>query len=144
MALAADCLDDPGSSIIMEKPRSNLGELVDKATGNVVASRIRWCSSFGCKLRGLMFRQTLEPEEGLLMVEPRASRTATSIHMMFMAFPIAVFWLDESFCVVDRALARPWRLAYAPAHPARYTVEAHPDVFERVHIGDCLEFRPAP
>jgi uncharacterized membrane protein (UPF0127 family) len=128
----------------MGKARNNIGELVDKATGSVVASRVCWCSSFGCKLRGLMFRRTLEPEEGLLMAAPRASRTATSIHMMFMAFPIAVFWLDDSFCVVDKALALPWRLAYAPSHPARYTVEAHADRFERVQIGDCLEFRPAP
>jgi uncharacterized membrane protein (UPF0127 family) len=123
--------------------RNDWGALVDQATGSVVASHIRWCSSFGCKLRGLMFRRTLEPDEGLLMAAARASRTGTSIHMMFMAFPIAVFWLDDSYCVVDKVLAQPWRLAYASSHPARYTVEAHPDVFERVHIGDCLEFQPA-
>ena len=127
----------------MGRTRNEVGELVDKATGGVVASRIRWCKSFGCKLRGLMFRRTLEREEGLLMAAARASRTATSIHMMFMSFPIAVFWLDDSYCVVDKVLARPWRLAYASAHPARYTIEAHPDVFEQIQIGDCLEFQPA-
>jgi len=120
-----------------------VGNLVNKATGDVVASRIRWCESFGCKLRGLMFRRTLEPEEGLLMAAASASRTATSIHMMFMAFPIAVFWLDDSYCVVDKVLAQPWHLAYAPSIPARYTVEAHPDLFERIQPGDTLEFQPA-
>jgi uncharacterized membrane protein (UPF0127 family) len=128
---------------MMEESRKNVGNLVNNATGEVVASRIRWCESFGCKLRGLMFRKTLGPEEGLVMAAARASRTESSIHMMFMAFPIAVFWLDDSYCVVDKVLAQPWRLAYAPSIPARYTVEAHPDLFERIHIGDCLEFQPA-
>lgn len=74
------------------------------------------------------------------MVEPRASRSATSIHMLFMNFAIATIWLDTAWCVVDKVHAKPWRLVYAPAKPARYTLEAAPEVLEMVSIGDELVF----
>jgi uncharacterized membrane protein (UPF0127 family) len=87
-----------------------------------------------------MFRRELAPTDGLLLVERRAGRSATAIHMLFMAFPIAAVWLDDGFCVVDKVLARPWRLAYVPAQAARYTLEARPELLERVDIGDVLIF----
>jgi uncharacterized membrane protein (UPF0127 family) len=87
-----------------------------------------------------MFRRSLHPGEGLLMVEQHASRAATSIHMLFMAFPIAVVWLDGSMCVVDKTLAEPWHLVYAPAKPACYTLEAAPSLLDRVNVGDMLSF----
>jgi uncharacterized membrane protein (UPF0127 family) len=87
-----------------------------------------------------MFRGRLEPGEGLLMVERKASRSATAIHMLFMAFPIAVVWMDEAFRVVDKALAKPWRLAYVPAQAACYTLEAEPGLLDHVQIGDKLIF----
>ncbi len=117
-----------------------VGRLLNAASGEELLSRVRWCASFGCKLRGLMFRRALEPGEGLLMVEPHASRTNTAVHMLFMAFPIAVIWLDDQLCVVDKAHARPWRLAYAPSDRARYTLEADVALLDRVEIGDCLVF----
>jgi uncharacterized membrane protein (UPF0127 family) len=116
------------------------GQLLDASTRDVLLGKVRWCSSFACKFMGLMFRRRLEPGEGLLLVEPRASRSATAIHMLFMAFSIATVWLDDEFRVVDKALARPWRLAYVPAKPARYTLEAAPVLLDRVDIGDVLLF----
>ncbi len=116
------------------------GRLVHAASGEVLLERVRWCESFGCKLLGLMFRRSLGPDEGLLLVEPRASRTASAIHMLFMAFPIAAIWLDDGFEVVDKALARPWRLAYVPARPARYILEASPRLLNHIEVGDKLAF----
>jgi uncharacterized membrane protein (UPF0127 family) len=117
-----------------------IGRLSNAADNVVLLDRVRWCDSFLCKLRGLMFRHALAPGEGLLMVESRASRVGTTIHMMFMAFPIAVVWLDDEFVVVDKVYARPWRLAYAPAKPARYTLEASSTLLEQVQIGNKLSF----
>ncbi len=119
---------------------SRLGHLVLQTTGEVLLTRVQWCSSFACKLRGLMFRRQLPPGEGLLLVEAYESRASTAIHMLFMAFPIAAIWLDSSFRVVDKVLAKPWRPAYAPARAARYTLETHPDVLNRVSVGDVLSF----
>jgi uncharacterized membrane protein (UPF0127 family) len=103
----------------------------------------RWCASFACRLRGLMFRRRLAPGEGLLLVERSAGRTQTAIHMAMVFFPLGVIWLDDDRRVVDKRLALPWR-AYAPSAPARYVLEGEPGVLECVTHGDVLEFADAP
>lgn len=76
------------------------------------------------------------------MVEPIASRSGASIHMLFMSFPIATIWLDGSMCVVDAVLAKPWRPAYIPAKPAKYTLETASDLLNKISVGETLAFEP--
>jgi uncharacterized membrane protein (UPF0127 family) len=109
-------------------------------TGAVLLDRARLCSSFWSKFRGLMFRRALPDGEGLIFVYGRESKMNASIHMLFMAFPIATVWLDKDYRVVDKTLAKPWRLAYAPRVPAQYVIEARPGLLERVTVGDHLTF----
>ena len=116
----------------------NYGMVENRTQGKVMLARVKWCTSFLCRLRGLMFRRHLAPDEGLLLVEGRASIAATAIHMFFVFFPIAAVWLDDSFCVVDAKLARPFRPFYAPRAPARYVLEASPALLDKVAIGDQL------
>jgi hypothetical protein len=100
----------------------------------------RYCDSFFCRLRGLMFRSRLSPEEGLLLVEARESRLDTSIHMLFVFMDLGVVWLDSSQMVVDIIVARKWRPVYTPCQPARYTLEIQPQRLNEFQIGDNLEF----
>ena len=83
-------------------------------TGVVVVPRARWCASFMCHLKGLMFRRELPADEGLLFVNRRESVSGASIHMLFMRFNIGVVWLDKNGMVVDAKVAKVWRPAYAP------------------------------
>nr|MBN1229884.1 DUF192 domain-containing protein [Anaerolineae bacterium] len=117
-----------------------VGLLIRESDNSTLLTRVKWCSSFFCRLRGLMFRRRLRQGEGLLLVEQFESRSATAIHMMFMFFPIAVIWLDREFRVVDRRLAKPWHPVYVPAQPAKYTLETHPDLLDAVQEGDSLVF----
>lgn len=110
------------------------------STGEVVLPRAKWCKSFWCHLKGLMFRGSLPEGEGLLFVYNRTSVMDATIHMLFVFFPIAAVWLDDTGCVVDAKLAKPWRLYYAPQKAARYLIEASPSLLERVQIGDQLTF----
>jgi uncharacterized membrane protein (UPF0127 family) len=110
----------------------------NRTQGKVVLARVKWCRSFWCRLRGLTFRRHLPPDEGLLLVEGKASVAATAIHMFFVFFPIAAIWLDDSFCVVDKKLAQPFRPFYAPRAPARYMLEAAPELLDQIAIGDQL------
>lgn len=104
--------------------------------------RAGYCSSFFCRLRGLMFRRSLGKHEGLLLVQPRSDRMDASIHMMFMRFDIAVVWLDESLKVVDVRLAKQWRPAYFPAKAAKYILEAHVDRLNDFQPGDQVSLEP--
>ncbi len=113
---------------------------VMNAQGQVLLRRVKWCASFGSKLRGLMFRRAIDPDEGLVLAETRSSVAATSIHMFFVPFDIATVWLDENYQVVHKTLAKSWRPYYASPKPARYVLEGPPALLERVAIGDQLRF----
>jgi uncharacterized membrane protein (UPF0127 family) len=118
-------------------PRVNVR---NQRTGVVVCAGARWCDSFLCRLRGLMFRRSLTPGEALILVEPSEGRAATSIHMFFVPFAIAAVWVNAAGRVVDVVEARPWRPFYAPRAPARYTLEAALELLNQVSIGDELAF----
>ncbi|MCE7859214.1 MAG: hypothetical protein DYG86_05435 [Chloroflexi bacterium CFX2] len=100
-----------------------------------------YCDSFSCRLRGLMFRPRLEPDEGLLLVEKRDSRLDTSIHMFFVPFDLAVFWINSEMKVVDKVIAKSWKPAYFPKEDAKYTLELHPDRWGDYEIGDKVEIK---
>lgn len=120
--------------------RSKWRVLRHARTGEVVLERVRLCDTFWTRFKGLQFASHLPANEGLLFVTNSESRSNTSIHMFFMAFPIAVIWLDKSGKVVDSCLAKPWRPAYAPRLPAQYFIEANVDLLNRVRVGDVLRF----
>ncbi len=100
-----------------------------------------YCDSFSCRLRGLMFRNSLGFDEGLLLVEKRDSRLDTSIHMFFVPFDLAVFWINSEMTVVDKIIAKSWHPAYFPKADAKYTLEIHPDRIGDYEIGDKVEFK---
>ena len=106
-------------------------------------ARVGFCDSFLCRLRGLMFRDRLGLDEGLLLVEGRDSRLDSSIHMFFVPFDLAVFWIDSSLSVVDKVIAKSWKPAYLPKQPARYILEIHPERWANYEIGDKVEFKNA-
>jgi len=114
--------------------------LKNAETGEVILPRAQLCKSYWCHFVGLQFRRSLPETDGLLFVTGWESIVATTIHMLNMFFAIGVVWLAADGTVVDKKLARPWRLAYAPRKPARYYIEANPSILERVDVGDQLSF----
>jgi len=114
---------------------NNLTKAIEKP------AQVGYCDTFLCKLRGLMFRTRLSLNEGLLLVEKRDSRLDTSIHMFFVPFDLAVFWINSEMTVVDKVIARSWHPAYFPKADAKFTLEIHPDRFGDYEIGDKVEFK---
>ena len=90
-----------------------------------------------------MFRSALGPDDGLVLVIGRDSRTDSSIHMFFVPFDLAVFWINSELIVVDKVIAKSWRPAYFPAKAARFTVEIHPSRYNDYEIGDKVQFKNA-
>ena len=100
----------------------------------------RYCDRFACQFRGLMFRRSLAPDEGLLLVQKRENRTESAIHMLFMFIDLAVVWIDSAQRVVDVKFARRWRLMYAPQAPARCVLELPARQIDAFRVGDQLKF----
>jgi uncharacterized membrane protein (UPF0127 family) len=114
----------------------------NETTGQAIATRVTWCTTFLTRGLGLMFHPPLKEDQAYIFDEGRESRSMTTIHMLFVFFPIAVIWLDAGKRVVDKALARPFYPYYAPSAPAQYYVECHPRALEMAKIGDQLQFLP--
>ena len=98
--------------------------------------RAQNCADFWSKFRGLMLQKSIPIDGGALLAEDKNSRMNASIHMLFMRFDIAAIWIDSDMKVVDVQVARRWRLAYLPAEPARYILEAHVNQAKHFRIGD--------
>jgi uncharacterized membrane protein (UPF0127 family) len=105
--------------------------------------RITYCDTFLTQLRGLTFRSALPRDEGLILAGKRDSRLDSSIHMLFVPFDLSVIWINAELQVVDKVLARAWRPAYFPRHPAKYALEIHPVRWADFEIGDMVEFKDA-
>ncbi|GAP63716.1 hypothetical protein ARMA_2139 [Ardenticatena maritima] len=107
------------------------------ARQTVLCHRARRADSFGSRLRGLMFRRSLVPEDGLLLVPD------WSIHTFFMRFPIDVLFLDTDWRVLSAyPSVPPWRVG--PVHRGAYAVlELPPGTIARTntHVGDSLSLQ---
>ena len=73
---------------------------------------------------GLMFSRRSRFNYCLIFPRPYSSIIGSSIHMMFVFYPITVVFLDDKKRVVDIIKkAKPFRLFYNPKKPAKYILE---------------------
>lgn len=108
--------------------------------GQPVADRVERAASFASRLKGLLGRSALAPDEGL-WIEP-----CDSVHTFFMRFPIDVAFVDRQGVVVKRYDALPpWRATRLHAR-ARACVELAAGTLSRhgVEEGARLSLVPAP
>lgn len=69
-----------------------------------LASQVLLADDFRTRLKGLMFRKSLDPGEGLLL------KDCSAIHCCFMRFPIDAVYLDQQLTVVGKQTLPPWRI----------------------------------
>ena len=118
-------------NVLIDNPSQALSQPIQAGYG----------SSFFSRLRGLMFRRTLETNQGLLLVQAHEDRLDSAIHMFFMNFDLAVVWINKEWTVVDVKLAKRWRPFYQPAKPAKYVLEIHPEHLHDFKIGQKIQIQ---
>lgn len=101
---------------------------------------VSYCDTFWSRFRGLMFKPSLDPNHGLLLVDKKDKRLDSAIHMLFMNFDIAAVWINSTKIVVDVKYARKGQLMLIPQQPASFVLEAHPDQFGNFQVGDSIIF----
>lgn len=116
--------------------------VVERSTGKILLYSARWCNSRLCRLRGLQFRTRLGSGEALILAKKTDSIASSSIHMLFVFFPIAAVWVNTQGKVTSAQLAKPWRLYYASPEPASYVIETTPEFLNKVSIGNEVDFIP--
>ena len=113
--------------------------VVNQSKGTVVAERAAIARGVWERGRGLMFRKELEPGTGLV-IDP-----CSSIHSMWMRFPIDVLYVDRHDAVVlTDAAMRPWRIG--PLFSGGHAVIELPEgaiARSGTEAGDRLRYEPA-
>lgn len=92
------------------------------------------------KSRGLMYREQLKSEQGMLFVYQRDGDYR--IWMKNTLIPLTVIWLDNEARIIERRLLQPCRRSPCPSYganlPARYIVEFSADQYSQFEVGDTL------
>src|SRR5579885_1129085 len=105
--------------------------VLKKAGGDVVCARCEIADTPLTRMRGLLGRPGIEPDQGMLF------RPAGSIHMFFMRFAIDAVFCDRDLVVlgVERNL-RPWRMSARKG--AKVVIELAAGAADAIHPGDRL------
>jgi uncharacterized membrane protein (UPF0127 family) len=78
---------------------------VTREDGSVLCARCEVAATVFSRMRGLLGRASLDPDEGIFL------KPAGSIHMLFMRFAIDAVFLDRELRVLAVRTVRPWRFA---------------------------------
>ena len=95
------------------------------------------------KARGLMFRQKLGKDEGMLFVFEKEERL--SFWMKNTPIPLSIAFLDKNGTIVDIQDLAPFSLqTRVSAFPAQYALEVNQGWFKTngISIGDIVTFPP--
>lgn len=115
-------------------------DIVFKSSGDVLLSQAKWCDSYFSRMRGFTFTKPVKVDQGLVLVNAKDSRVESSITMFFVNYDLGVIWVNSAGEVVDKVVAKSWRVSYASKEPAKYVIEGHPSILDKVAIGDELAF----
>jgi len=112
--------------------------LRNATTGETIADQLVYARSVVSRTRGLMMRGELRPGAGLLI------HPCSSIHMMFMRFPIdAVFYDREQRVTKVARGVRTWTGLAFGGKGAKGVIELPVGAAAAIEAGHQLEFDPA-
>ena len=112
---------------------------LQREDGTVICERCDVSDRARHRIRGLLGRRELDPNEGMLL------RPAWSVHTAFLRFPIDVLFVNGEQVVIKKVdNLKPWRTALCRG--AREVVELAAGVCERLGIepGQRLSWAPLP
>jgi uncharacterized membrane protein (UPF0127 family) len=72
----------------------HVAQIVNISKGIDIASKAQIAASMGQRIKGLLGRAGLEPDEAMVL------KPCTSVHTIFMRFPIDVLFLDKNMQII--------------------------------------------
>jgi uncharacterized membrane protein (UPF0127 family) len=110
-------------------------EIHNETKGHKISEKAELRDTFFGRFRGLM----LSGRKDIILVGRRESVLDSTIHMMYMLYPIDLVWVSEAMEVVDLKKAVPpfnplkpnsWSM-HGPKAPAKYVIE--------ITVGDVMD-----
>ncbi|MCS3923482.1 DUF192 domain-containing protein [Methanosalsum natronophilum] len=114
--------------------------MILKANGNCVSSHVEIADTLYKQIKGLMFRKNIDNDYALLFILEKEK--FSSVHMLFVNFPIDVLFLDENKKILNISSIRPW-IGFSYSSKTKYIIEmkAGEARKKRLEIGETLMFR---
>src|SRR3989344_2359970 len=107
----------------------------------ILADKAKWYKNFFFKARGLMITMPLKKGKAIILEADEEGILNTTIHMIFVFFPIDVICVNLEKKVVDiKRNVVPFTPWLSPRDPAKYVVEFPSSSTKHVKIGDSLVF----
>jgi len=107
----------------------------------ILADKAKLYEKFFFKARGLMFSMPLKKGKAIILEAEEEGILSTTIHMLFVFFPIDVVWVNIEKKVVDiKKNVMPFTPWLCPKNPAKYVIELPRNTIKHVKIGDALLF----
>ena len=104
--------------------------------GTVLAQEVETARSFFKRLKGLMFRRSLDKNTALLLAP------CVQIHTCFMRFAIDVLFLAEDGSVLYvKENMKPWRVSPIVCHAVQTLEFAAGTLKGRVKVGQRVDFK---
>ncbi len=111
-----------------------------KVNDKLLMKKVRFAKSSWQRLKGLMFEDKTKFDYALVFEFPRESRIESSLHMIFVFFPIDVIFLSKEKKVVDKTSMQPFNTNYTPKKPAKYVIEMPFGKAKSVKMGDKISW----
>ncbi|MDI6755164.1 MAG: DUF192 domain-containing protein [Thermodesulfobacteriota bacterium] len=105
--------------------------------------RVEVVRTEGEKAKGLMFRESLGEDEGMIFVY--AGEEILSFWMKNTRIPLSIAFIDQRGRIVDIQDMEPFSLrTHVSARPAQYALEMNKGWFQRngIGVGDFVKFSP--
>jgi uncharacterized protein len=112
-----------------------------KHNGKLLMRNIRIARTGWQRLKGLMFEDIKKFNYALIFEMPQESKLGSSLHMIFVYFPIDVVFLNSKKEVVDKVTLKPFMPNYTPKKAAKYVIEMPEGRAKKIKIRDEISWQ---
>ena len=109
--------------------------MVLKVENKIIMRNVRFAKNTLERTKGLMFEEKKKFNYALIFEFPIESKIGTSLHMLFVFFPIDVLFLDKNQKVVDKTTLQPFIPNYTPKKAAKFVIELPIEKIKGIKIG---------
>lgn len=109
-----------------------------KSNKKIIMKNTKFARTTLQRTKGLMFEEKKNFNYALIFEFPIESRIGTSLHMLFVFFPIDVLFLDKTQKVVDKTTLEPFIPNYTPKKAAKFVIELPKGKTKGIKLGQKI------
>ncbi|MCR4336028.1 MAG: DUF192 domain-containing protein [archaeon] len=114
--------------------------LINSNSGKKIIEKTKIANTPFSRFKGLMFEKKENFTYGLIFELEKEGKINSSVHMLFVFFPIDIVYLNSQKIVVDKATLNSWILNYTPKKASKYFVELPKGIGDKIKLGEKLQW----